>query len=408
MSPGSTVSDGNAGVAAKVAVLTPGNVSPDIPPAPQPRAAPVRVLLMVTELEDYTIAFANGLARHADVILAVPRRRYASLITWLDPRIDLRLLDWPRHRDLRNAQLLVELTRLIRLEKPSVIHLLSNNTLWLNFAAPFWRRVPMITTVHDLDTHPGDRDTRRLPAWASVLMARQSRDLIVHGETLRQGAIARFAKKAEHVHSLPHPAIHRYAEVARRENMFRQRIDGRFKVLLFGRIFAYKGLSDLIQAEVLLGTRIAGLRIVIAGRGDDPRLYRNAMGDETRYEIHPHFLDDKAVARAFLQADLIVLPYTEASQSGVLNIAATFGKPMVVTDVGELGATIRSAHMGLVVPPNRPNCLASAIAALHDDPEMRAEMGRNALVWASGINSPDTVGAQAVALYRALIRRKQS
>ncbi len=97
----------------------------------------LKPLLLVSELEDYTISFANGVAQHLPLLLAVPRRRFAELAEWFDPAVDLRLLDWPRHRSLSNILFLAALMRLVRRERPSVIHMLSNNTLWLNLVAPF-------------------------------------------------------------------------------------------------------------------------------------------------------------------------------------------------------------------------------------------------------------------------------
>src|SRR5215217_7952892 len=144
----------------------------------------MRVLLLVSELEDYTISFANGVARHVPVTLGVPRRRYAHLARWLEPSVDVRLLNWPRHSSLANPKFLFTLTKLIRQIRPDLIHLLSNTTLWLNFAAPFWRSAPLITTVHDVQVHPGDRDTKILPSWATTLIVRQSDHVVVHGETL--------------------------------------------------------------------------------------------------------------------------------------------------------------------------------------------------------------------------------
>src|SRR5690606_20156702 len=101
----------------------------------------VKALLLVSELEDYTISYANGVARHISVIVGVPHRNYARLASWFDPSVDLRLLDWPRHSSLTNPNFLLALTKLIRQERPDLIHLLSNSTLWLNFAAPFWRPI---------------------------------------------------------------------------------------------------------------------------------------------------------------------------------------------------------------------------------------------------------------------------
>ena len=367
------------------------------------RSARLRVLLMVTELEDYTIAFANGVAAHADVTLAVPARQYAPLARWLDPRVDLRLLDWPRHSSLANLTFVPRIARLVRRERPDVVHLLSNNVLWLNLAAPLWRPIPLITTIHDVQTHPGDRETGVLPAWSTQLIVRQSDHVVVHGASLRTLAAHRFGKLPQAVHVLAHPAIRRYADLARAKDL-RRRTD-KFTLLLFGRVYAYKGLEQLVRAEALLGERIPGLRIVVAGRGDDAMTLRPLMGDPGRYDIVNQFIEDDEVAQMFLDADAVVLPYVEASQSGVLNVAAAFGKPVIVTDVGELRATVEPAGIGLVVPPANPAALADAMARLADSPDLRAQLGQNALCWAEGANAPEAVGARAAALYARVARR---
>ncbi|TNM63621.1 glycosyltransferase family 4 protein [Aliirhizobium smilacinae] len=363
----------------------------------------MKVVLLASELEDYTISFASGLAQHLKVVLAVPRRRYEHLASWFDPAVDLRLLEWPRHRSLLNPWFLRGLTRLIRQERPNLVHLLSNSTLWLNFAVPFWRPIPLVTTIHDVNVHPGDSDTLTLPAWAPKLMVHQSRHIVVHGEGLKQLVLDQYSKSANHVHVLSHPAIHRYAELARRQKMAPYRADGVLRILLFGRIFAYKGLEHLARAEALLKGCSPDLRFTIAGRGDDPWVYRPLMGDPNRYDIRNRFIEDAEVAQLFLDTDIVVLPYTEASQSGVLNLAAAFGKPVIVTDVGELPTTVLSNGLGLVVPPADGESLSRAILTLAQDRELRCRLGANALAWSLGANSPKQVGAQAASLYRKVV-----
>lgn len=360
----------------------------------------MKALLLVSELEDYTIAFASGVAQHLKVVLGVPRRRYGHLTSWFDPAVDLRLLDWPRHRSLSNPWFLHQLTGLIRSERPNLIHLLSNTTLWLNFAAPFWRPIPLMTTVHDVDLHPGDHDTNILPGWSSELIVRQSGHVVVHGEGLKQMVLDRYSKPPNSVHVLSHPAIHRYAELARREKMTRRDADGTLRVLLFGRIFAYKGLEYLVRAEAMLKDMLPNLRITVAGRGDDPWVFQSLMGESHRYDIRNHFIEDAEVAQLFLDTDIVVLPYTEASQSGVLNLAAAFGKPVIVTDVGELRATVQPNGLGVVVPPGDAEQLARAIRLLAENGDLRNNFGASALEWASGPNSPEQIGAQAAAIYR--------
>jgi glycosyltransferase involved in cell wall biosynthesis len=365
----------------------------------------MKVLLIGAEPLDYTIAFANGVAANMPVTLVAPHARFAALRAALDPAIDLVLMDWPRHRSLANPAFLARLTRLIKQRKPDLIHLLSNTALWLNLAVPFWRPIPLLTTIHDTRLHPGDRDTATLPAWAPRLMVRQSGDVVVHGETLRESAAETFRKPRDRIHVLPHPAMPRYADLARAQGLTQRKQEGSFTVLLFGRVFAYKGLDTLLRAEALLADRVPGLRIVVAGRGDDPMALRDLMGRPERYDIRHRFIEDSEVAQLFLDADLVVLPYREASQSGVLPVAATFGKPVVVSDVGELRASVEPHGSGLVVAPNHPAQLADAIAHMAQDSDLRAHCGERARKWADTVVAPASVGAQAQQLYARILQR---
>ncbi|WP_210529334.1 glycosyltransferase family 4 protein [Rubellimicrobium arenae] len=367
----------------------------------------MKILLLVSELEDYTVAFANGLAGRGQVVLCVPRRRYERMVRWLDPSIDVRLLEWPRHRSPSNVRFLIALTRLIRRERPHIIHLLSNNVLWLNLTMPFWRPVPIVTTVHDVEVHPGDRDTKSLPSWSTQLAVRQSDAIVVHGEGLRRHAAKRFGRPMDDIHVLSHPAIGRYVELARSEGLEPRADDGSFTLLMFGRIFAYKGLDLLLRAEAALGGRVPGLRVVVAGRGDDPWALRDLMGDPGRYDIRSRFIEDREVAELFLNASAVALPYAEASQSGVLNLAAAFGRPVIATDVGEIGATVQAHRVGLVVPPGSPQAMADAIARLAEDAAARSEYGRNARRWAEGPNAPAAIGARALTIYDGILRKQK-
>ncbi|MEL7346367.1 MAG: glycosyltransferase family 4 protein [Pseudomonadota bacterium] len=363
--------------------------------------------MMVAELEDYTIAYANGVSRHVPVVLCVPSRRYENLAEWIDPSVDLRLLDWPRHRSPSNPRFLWELTRLVRRERPAVIHLLSHTVLWLNAAVPFWP-APVITTVHDVQIHPGDRETQTIPTWSSTLMVRQSDHLIVHGDGLKEAAVQHYRRKPETVHVLPHPSIQRYCSLAQSQGLSRRADDSTFRVLMFGRIFAYKGLQEFLRAETAIGDQIPNLSITIAGRGDDPWSFSQLMGDAARYDVRNRFIEDEEVAQLFLDCDVVALPYVEASQSGVLNLAAAFGKPVVATDVGELGTTVERNDLGLVVPPGNPEAFAEGLIRLSRDRALLHRLGDAARAWADGPNAPETVGATACELYGQIANRERA
>ncbi|WP_353475862.1 glycosyltransferase family 4 protein (plasmid) [Salipiger sp. H15] len=368
----------------------------------------MKIVLLASEPVDYAIAYANGVGEHAEVTMFVPQRLYADLAQWISPGIDLRLIDWPRTRSLRNPKFVVSLAMRIRRERPDAVHLLSNTTLWLNALAPLLKGIPLVVTVHDVDVHPGDRDTLRLPVWASRMMARQAGAVVVHGRSLRAAAAARLGLPDARLHVLPHPSILRYADLARELGLTRAEEPPGFRVLCFGRLYAYKGLADLVRAEALLAGALPGLAITIAGRGDDPAELEPLMGDPAAYDIRHRFIPDAEVAELFTDADLVVLPYTEASQSGVLHVAAAFGRPVVATDVGELRSTVEANGLGVIVPPSDPARLAGAILELAEDPARLAALGARSLRWAERTIAPDAVGAMATSLYGSITRVEPS
>ena len=138
-------------------------------------------------------------------------------------------------------------------------------------------------------------------------------------------------------------------------------------VLFFGRIWAYKGLEYLIRAEPLITAEIPDAKIVIAGKGEDFSRYRAMMVHPERFVVHNEFIPDDRRAELFARASVVVLPYVEATQSGVIPVAYTFSKPVVATTVGSIPEMVDDGRTGLLVPPRSEESLAEAIVSLLRD-----------------------------------------
>jgi glycosyltransferase involved in cell wall biosynthesis len=67
------------------------------------------------------------------------------------------------------------------------------------------------------------------------------------------------------------------------------------------------------------------------------------------------------VGAYFAAADLVVLPYVDATQSGIVQMAFGFGVPVVTTTVGGLGEAVQDGRTGLLVSPRDHEALATAI-----------------------------------------------
>jgi len=133
--------------------------------------------------------------------------------------------------------------------------------------------------------------------------------------------------------------------------------------LFFGYVRRYKGLDILLSAWPRVRARRA-VKLVVAGEFyEDAAPYRAlaaAAGGEPHVRVLDRYLPDDEVEAVFKAADVAVLPYRSATQSGVTHVAYALGVPVITTHVGGLAETV-TAETGLVVPPEDPAALAEAV-----------------------------------------------
>jgi glycosyltransferase involved in cell wall biosynthesis len=103
------------------------------------------------------------------------------------------------------------------------------------------------------------------------------------------------------------------------------------------------------------------------------------MVNRERFVVLNERIPDEQVAQLFQEASVVVCPYIEASQSGVLALANAFGKPVVATTVGGIPEMIQHGKTGLLVPPRDARSLAEAVVTLLQNHNLRQEMRRHAL-----------------------------
>ncbi len=365
----------------------------------------MHVLLVAPAIQDYCVEYANALCRRARITMIAPDRYFADYAEFVDRSVDLRLMDWPRHSSLRNPYFVFLLGRMIGSLRPDIVHFLSEGIVWLNLIIPVARRYGLVTTVHDVRYHAGDRGSRRVPRWMVDFFVNRSHRVIVHGEALRRAAEVHYSRLKGRIDVVPHVMLRRYDNIARRDRLARCD-DPRINLLLFGRISAYKGLDVLIRSIPIVTRAFGGIRVIIAGEGEDFEPYRRMITDPAVFEIRNRYIGDAETAQLFTDADIVVLPYTDGSQSGVLAIANAFAKPVIVTNVGELGRTVRHDISGLVIPAGDEQALADAIIKLVMDAPLCARLGAAGQREAESAASPELIADKALAIYGAA--RKQA
>ena len=176
---------------------------------------------------------------------------------------------------------------------------------------------------------------------------------------------------------LPHPVYDHFGVKPSREEACRRLgLDPARKTLLFfGLIRPYKGLDILLDAFRELGD---DYQLLIAGEpygSFDPYQRKiDALPGKDRVRAFPRYIPDAEVKEFFAAADLAVLPYRSATQSGISAIACHFELPLVVTDVGGLKNTVGQRGTGIVVPKAAPGDIREAIERFFGDTALRVRL----------------------------------
>ncbi|MGB0389470.1 MAG: glycosyltransferase family 4 protein, partial [Ardenticatenaceae bacterium] len=141
-------------------------------------------------------------------------------------------------------------------------------------------------------------------------------------------------------------------------------------LLFFGFVRPYKGVELLFEAMPQVLRALPQAHLTVAGEwwgaaGDPQQLLSPEI--EHAVTIINRYISNEEMATLFEKADVVVLPYRSATQSGVVQLAYGFGVPVITTTVGGLPEAVQHQQSGLLVPPNDPEALANAIIRYHQD-----------------------------------------
>jgi glycosyltransferase involved in cell wall biosynthesis len=150
-------------------------------------------------------------------------------------------------------------------------------------------------------------------------------------------------------------------------------------LLFFGFVRPYKGLEYLIQALPHVLKQLP-VHLLVAGEfWSSPEFYRRyarEFGVEEAITFVDQYVPNEEMKPYFDLADVVVLPYVTATQSGIAQLAFGFGKPVITTRVGGLPEVVRDGVTGLIVPPQDEQALAQAITRFFCD-NLSQDMARN-------------------------------
>jgi glycosyltransferase involved in cell wall biosynthesis len=253
------------------------------------------------------------------------------------------------------------------------------------FAAAARRPGRYAVTLHDPSVHPGDHQPSKTFHALEGMMFLGSGVSFTHGKALDEEAKPHWWYRAP-MEIIPHgvdmprpmplPAVP--------------------TLLFFGRISHYKGLDVLLEAMPQVWESAPETRLVIAGHGEIPP---SAALEDARVDVRNEHVPESAVPDLYNDATAVVLPYRQASQSGVGSLAKSFGRASVVTNEGGLPELV-SDGSGLVVPSEDPRALANALIEVLTERGRAEAMGAAAAASAASEFSWKAVGTATLEAYR--------
>jgi glycosyltransferase involved in cell wall biosynthesis len=307
--------------------------------------------------------------------------------------------------DIVNPVTWIRTALLLRREKPDAVILVWWVWVWaipyLTLLALLPRKTRVVLQCHNI----GDKEPAAWKRWLTNLVLRRGDVLVVHARTEAEDAARRLGRSGvTHTpspgaarHPLPasgargdeasrHPSPRVRGEGARRADegprivttflpvhelggAIPSRDDARKQLglggnvaLFFGHVRPFKGLDIALHAWRLLRTHAT---LVVAGEAwwKGEAEYRELAKGLDTVRLDFRFIPDSEIATYFAAADVVLAPYRIEAQSGVALTAFHFARPVIATNVGGLPEIIEEGRNGILVPPEEPRALATAVDA---------------------------------------------
>jgi D-inositol-3-phosphate glycosyltransferase len=279
------------------------------------------------------------------------------------------------------AKLLVYYAKLIRYaarSKPKTLHILWNNkfeffdrTILMLYYKVLGKKIAL--TAHNVNQARRDAKDSLLNRTTLKIQYQLCDHIFVHTQKMKDELCQDFDVAENAITVIRHPVNDAFPDTELKPAEAKRRLGLRADekaILFFGRIRPYKGIEYLLDAFRLLSTdEQANYRLIVAG---EPKKGSEDYLDEIQQSVDRNFKQGQVILRiqfipdeemeTYLKgADVLVLPYKEIFQSGVLFLAYSFGLPVVATDVGSFREEIVEGSTGFLSKPGDPAELAKAI-----------------------------------------------
>jgi glycosyltransferase involved in cell wall biosynthesis len=305
--------------------------------------------------------------------------------------------------------------------KPRIFHILWNNkfeyfdrTVLMLYYRILAKKV--VLTAHNVNADRRDSRDSFLNRITLRIQYHLSHQIFVHTAKMKSELIEQFGVRDASITVIPFGINNAVPNTSLTPSEAKRRLglcEDQRAILFFGRITPYKGLEYLIAAFRQAASSRKDYRLIIAGRPDRCEQYWSALRRDIHEEVRSgqillraDFIPDEEAEVYFKAADVLVLPYKDIYQSGVLFTGYNFGLPVIAADVGSLRDEIVECRTGFVFKPEDPADLARVIeqyfsSDLYTDLSSRR---REISDFVTERHSWDVVGQMTTSVYAGLLQ----
>lgn len=330
---------------------------------------------------------------------------------------------WNARRALRGVRFIVEWLRLIQFLLKSRPDIVQFGKIEFPFEAIFLallKRNGLILSqiCHEFELREQGNGvvvniTNRLYRWVYNSFS----IIFFHGKSNQERFSSIFQVNPNRFHLIPHGNEQLFISSAT-GNITSQELRRRYGIhpsspviLFFGNLMPSKGIPDLLTAFARAHSEHASVRLIIAGKpsklidmGTLTQLASNLGVTET-VRFDARYIPIEEVSALMEMAAVVVYPYLNSTQSGSLQVAYAFSRPVIATTVGGLPEAVEDGRSGFLVPPKSPTELSEAIMKFIENPNLTKEMGAYAKHLSETRFAWDTIARKILEVYEEAINQ---
>lgn len=273
----------------------------------------------------------------------------------------------------------------------------------------------ILISIHNVTPHTVGKISRFLEILLNKIIFNFAQSYIVHNQRNKESFIKTYNKSEENIYIVTHGILKPYSKIKGiTKNQARKTLgllSDKKIILNFGYMWEYKGLDLLLDSMVKIKNKIPNVQLLLAGQPlKNWEKYEKIIHDKDLENFVMRklvFIPDPEIEYYFASADLVVLPYRPKSfdtHGGVGALSLSFGKPMVVTNVGGLPEFVKDKQV--IVKPEDSNELAETVIKVLNDEKLLQKLSNDSKQLFNELNW-DVLSDKTIQIYKNMINQSE-